>query len=85
MTAAGVGTTKALASEVTGGSASRSSWLRLPPIGDTYLGTNPVTDRVHPFLQELADPLNMSVALAVPEQLDMPYFAAPSRAPLRHQ
>lgn len=44
-------------------------------IGDTYLETNPVTDRVHPFLQELADQLNVSVALAVPDHLDMLYIA----------
>ncbi|AGW93894.1 MULTISPECIES: IclR family transcriptional regulator [Cupriavidus] len=44
-------------------------------IGDTYLETNPVTERVHPFMQALADRLNVSVSLAVPDQLDMLYIA----------
>ncbi|MEM5428684.1 IclR family transcriptional regulator [Cupriavidus oxalaticus] len=44
-------------------------------IGDTYLETNPVTARAHPFMQELADRLNVSVSLSVPNQFDMLYIA----------
>lgn len=44
-------------------------------IGHTYLETNPVTQRAHPFMQELADRLNVSVSLAAPDHLDMLYIA----------
>lgn len=44
-------------------------------IGHAYTMTNPVTQRVHPFMQELADRLQVSVALAVPDGLDMLYIA----------
>lgn len=44
-------------------------------IGFAYAKTNPVTQRVHPLLQRLADRLHVSVALAVPDGLDMLYIA----------
>lgn len=44
-------------------------------IGHAYLQTNPVTRLAHPFMQQLADRLNVSVALAVPDHLDMLYIA----------
>ncbi|AJG22427.1 IclR family transcriptional regulator [Cupriavidus basilensis] len=44
-------------------------------IGHAYLETNAVTRLAHPFMQQLADRLNASVALAVPNQLDMLYIA----------
>ena len=44
-------------------------------IGHAYLQTNPVTRLAHPLMQQLADRLNVSVALAVPDHLDMLYIA----------
>lgn len=44
-------------------------------IGYAYARTNPVTQRVHPLMQGLADRLHVSVALAVPDGLDMLYIA----------
>lgn len=44
-------------------------------IGHAWLQTNPVTRLAHPFMQQLADRLNVSVALAVPDHLDMLYIA----------
>ncbi|MDQ0141324.1 IclR family transcriptional regulator [Cupriavidus necator] len=44
-------------------------------IGHAYLENNPVTCRANPFLQALADRLDVSVALAVPDRLDMVYIA----------
>ncbi|NML97098.1 IclR family transcriptional regulator [Paraburkholderia sp. RP-4-7] len=44
-------------------------------IGHAYLEVNPVTRLVNPFLQELADKLNVCVALAVAHHLDMLYIA----------
>ncbi|TDF67189.1 IclR family transcriptional regulator [Cupriavidus sp. L7L] len=44
-------------------------------IGHAYLETSAVTRLAHPFMQQLADRLNVSVALAVPDQLDMLYVA----------
>ncbi|CAG2132790.1 IclR family transcriptional regulator [Cupriavidus numazuensis] len=44
-------------------------------IGHAYLETNPVTRLASPFMQQLADRLNVSVALAVPDNLDMLYLA----------
>lgn len=44
-------------------------------IGYAYESANPVTQRVHPLMQSLADRLNVSVALAVPNRLDMLYVA----------
>lgn len=43
-------------------------------IGHAYLQTNPVTRLAHPLMQQLADRLNVSVALAVPDHLDMLYI-----------
>lgn len=45
-------------------------------IGHAWLATNPVTRLVHPFMQQLADRLDVSVALAVPDRLDMLYIAS---------
>jgi DNA-binding IclR family transcriptional regulator len=44
-------------------------------IGHTYLETNPVTRLAHPLMQRLADLLDVSVALATPNGLDMLYIA----------
>lgn len=44
-------------------------------IGHTYIETNPVTRLVQPLLQDLADRLDVSAALAMPDQLDMLYIA----------
>lgn len=44
-------------------------------MGHAYLQTNPVTRLAHPMMQPLADRLNVSVALAVPDHLDMLYIA----------
>ncbi|WP_431824807.1 IclR family transcriptional regulator [Burkholderia sp. F1] len=49
-------------------------------IGQAYLATNPVTPLAHPFMQQLADRLDVSVALAVPDHLDMLYVAHRSGA-----
>lgn len=49
-------------------------------IGQTYLETNPVTRLAHPFMQQLADRLNVCVALSVPNGLDMLYIAYRSSA-----
>ncbi|RZL87688.1 MAG: IclR family transcriptional regulator [Variovorax sp.] len=43
-------------------------------IGHTYLATNELIKRANPFLQELADRLNVSVALAVGEGRDILYI-----------
>jgi len=45
------------------------------PIGHSYIGANPVIRYAHPFMQELADRLNVSVAVATPNELDMLYVA----------
>jgi DNA-binding IclR family transcriptional regulator len=55
-------------------------------IGHAYLEVNPVTRLVNPFMQELADKLELGVALAVPDHLDMLYIAyrtSPKIATLR--
>ncbi len=44
-------------------------------IGHAYLEASEVTRLAHPFMQALADRLNVSVALAVPDHLDMLYVA----------
>jgi DNA-binding IclR family transcriptional regulator len=44
-------------------------------IGHAYLEANPITRIVNPFMQKLADKLDLSVALAVPHRLDMVYIA----------
>ncbi|WP_434666201.1 IclR family transcriptional regulator [Paraburkholderia sp. A3BS-1L] len=44
-------------------------------IGNAYLEANPFTRIVNPFIQKLADKLDLSVALAVPHRLDMIYIA----------
>ncbi|MDG0063396.1 MULTISPECIES: IclR family transcriptional regulator [Burkholderia] len=44
-------------------------------IGYAYLETNPVTRLANPLMQRLADQLNVSVALAAPDGLDMLYIA----------
>jgi DNA-binding IclR family transcriptional regulator len=44
-------------------------------IGHAYIGANPVIRHAHPFMQELADRLNVSVALATANELDMLYVA----------
>ncbi|WP_045460681.1 IclR family transcriptional regulator [Caballeronia cordobensis] len=44
-------------------------------MGHAYLEANPVTRLVAPVMQQLADKLNLSVALAVPHRLDMVYIA----------
>ncbi|KVS40593.1 IclR family transcriptional regulator [Burkholderia ubonensis] len=44
-------------------------------IGQAYLAANPVTPLAQPFLQKLADRLDASVALAVPDHLDMLHVA----------
>ncbi|MGF6637374.1 IclR family transcriptional regulator [Paraburkholderia sp. MM6662-R1] len=49
-------------------------------IGYAYLEANPVTHRVNPFMQELADKLDVCVALAVPHQLNMLYIACRTSA-----
>jgi DNA-binding IclR family transcriptional regulator len=43
-------------------------------IGHAYLATSELLQRANPFLQELADRLNVSVALAIGEGLDMLYI-----------
>ncbi|KVH67508.1 IclR family transcriptional regulator [Burkholderia ubonensis] len=49
-------------------------------IGQAYLAANPVTPLAQPFMQKLADRLDASVALAVPDHLDMLYVAHRSGA-----
>jgi DNA-binding IclR family transcriptional regulator len=44
-------------------------------IGHAYLMTNPVTRLAHPLMQRLANRLDVSVALAAPNGLDMLYIA----------
>jgi DNA-binding IclR family transcriptional regulator len=44
-------------------------------IGHAYLETNPVTRLAHPLMQQLADQLDVSVALATANGLDMLYIA----------
>ncbi|TDG21235.1 IclR family transcriptional regulator [Paraburkholderia silviterrae] len=44
-------------------------------IGQSYLATSLVTQLAQPLMQRLADRLGVSVALAVPDQLDMLYIA----------
>jgi DNA-binding IclR family transcriptional regulator len=44
-------------------------------IGHAYLETNPVTRLAQPLMQQLADRLDVSVALAAPDGLDMLYIA----------
>jgi IclR family transcriptional regulator, positive regulator for flagellar biogenesis len=44
-------------------------------IGHAYLEANPITRVVDPLIQQLADKLDLSVALAVPHRLDMVYIA----------
>ena len=44
-------------------------------MGHAYLETNPVTRVVNPYLQQLADKLDVCVALGVPHHLDMLYIA----------
>lgn len=43
-------------------------------IGQSYLSANPVTQRAQPLMQRLADRLDVCVALAIPDQLDMLYI-----------
>ncbi|WP_332451770.1 IclR family transcriptional regulator [Burkholderia ubonensis] len=49
-------------------------------IGQAYLAANPVTPLAQPFMQKLADRLDASVGLAVPDHLDMLYVAHRSGA-----
>ncbi|MDR5752389.1 MULTISPECIES: IclR family transcriptional regulator [unclassified Caballeronia] len=49
-------------------------------IGHAYLEANAMARIVNPFLQKLADKLGLSVALAVPDHLDMLYIAYRSSA-----
>jgi DNA-binding IclR family transcriptional regulator len=49
-------------------------------IGHAYLETNPVSPIAHPYMQRLADRLDVSVGLAVPDRLDMLYIAHRSSA-----
>jgi DNA-binding IclR family transcriptional regulator len=49
-------------------------------IGYAYTKANPVTQRVHPFMQDLANRLEATVALAVPDGLDMLYIACRTSA-----
>jgi DNA-binding IclR family transcriptional regulator len=44
-------------------------------IGQSYLGASPVAQLARPIMQRLAERLGVSVALAVPDQLDMLYIA----------
>ncbi|MFT4067826.1 IclR family transcriptional regulator [Paraburkholderia sp.] len=44
-------------------------------IGQAFLATNPVAHRAHPVMQRMADRLDVSIALAVPDHLDMLYIA----------
>ncbi|WP_061128087.1 IclR family transcriptional regulator [Caballeronia catudaia] len=44
-------------------------------VGHAYLSTNPITGVAEPLMQRLADRLDVSVALAVPDHLDMLYIA----------
>lgn len=44
-------------------------------IGHAYLETRPLAGAAAPLMQALADTLNVSVALAVPDHLDMLYIA----------
>ncbi|MFT3721703.1 IclR family transcriptional regulator [Pseudorhodoferax sp.] len=43
-------------------------------LGYAYAKTNPVTQLAHPLMQRLADRLDVTVALAVPDRLDMLYI-----------
>ncbi|MEI6002082.1 IclR family transcriptional regulator [Paraburkholderia bengalensis] len=43
-------------------------------LGHTYLQVNPITQAAQPLMQALADKLNVSVALATPDHLDMLYI-----------
>lgn len=49
-------------------------------IGYAYAKANPVTQLVHPSMQALAERLEVSVALAMPDRLDMLYIAYRSSA-----
>jgi DNA-binding IclR family transcriptional regulator len=51
-------------------------------IGQAYLATNPVTRLAQPLMQQLADRLGVSVALAMPDHLDMLYIAYQYSAPI---
>ncbi|VXC80467.1 Transcriptional regulator, IclR family [Burkholderia sp. 8Y] len=44
-------------------------------VGHAYLSTNPITGAAEPLMQHLADRLDVSAALAVPDHLDMLYIA----------
>ncbi|MBU9548032.1 IclR family transcriptional regulator [Burkholderia multivorans] len=44
-------------------------------IGQAFVDTSSVTRLVHPVIQRLAEQLNVSVALAVPDHLEMLYIA----------
>ena len=44
-------------------------------VGHAYLATNPITRLAEPLMQQLADRLEVSVTLAVPDHLDMLYIA----------
>ncbi|MGE8046895.1 IclR family transcriptional regulator [Pseudomonas monteilii] len=43
-------------------------------IGQAFLESSPLVQRAQPFMQALADRLNLSVALAMPDQLEMLYI-----------
>jgi DNA-binding IclR family transcriptional regulator len=43
-------------------------------LGHTYLQVNPISQTAQPVMQALADKLNVSVALATPDHLDMLYI-----------
>ena len=49
-------------------------------IGHAYLEVNPVTRIVNPYMQKLADKLDLCVALAIPDHLDMLYIACRTSA-----
>lgn len=64
---------------VSGGSQFELSTGSLS-IGHAYLETNPITRAAHPFMQEVADKLKLSVALAVADRLDMLYIGCRTSA-----
>ena len=62
-----------------GGTAFELAWGGFD-IGYAYAKSNPVAQQVNPLLQELADKLHVSVALAIPNELDMLYLACRTSA-----
>lgn len=62
---------------ISGGTGLELDWSSFD-IGNAYAGTSPLTRLANPLLQDLADELEVTVALAVPDQLDMLYIACRS-------